>query len=330
VENNKKIMVLGTGGTIAGTASAADAGAQAQVNYRAAQLGVEQLLAAIPELERAAAGAAIAVEQIAQVDSKDMTHAIWARLAMRCAALLADETVAGIVITHGTDTLEETAWLLANVLHATKPVVLTCAMRPANALLADGPQNMCDAMTVAASDSACGVLVVAAGVIHSARAVTKVHPLRLNALDSGDDGPLGWVEAGRIRWAHDRAPLALPPAHQALLPRLHQEPWPRVEIVQSHAGADGAQVDWLVQGGTQGIVVAATGNGTLHTALEQALWRASQAGVHVHIAARCPLGCITLSPSALSGAASQWYASVALSAVKARISLLLELLENAE
>jgi len=317
VRNHKKIMVLGTGGTMAGVADKAHAGTQAHVNYQAAQLGVAQLLAAVPQLAQAAGSADIAAEQIAQLDSKDMTHAVWAHLAARCAALLADETVAGIVITHGTDTLEETAWFLANVLPANKPVVLTCAMRPATALVADGPQNLLDAVTLAAHAGPCGVVVVAAGTVHSARAVTKVHPLRLDAFDSGDAGPLGWVEAGRIRWAHERPPVAQPPAYTALLPRLQQALWPRVEIVLSHAGADGRLIDWLVQGGTQGIVVAATGNGTLHTLLEQALARAAQVGLRVCIAARCPLGRI-------APAAQQWH-SVGVSAVKARISLMLEL-----
>jgi len=316
VRNHKKIMVLGTGGTIAGTAEKAQAGRLA-LHYQAAQLGVAQLLAAVPQLAQAAGSADIAAEQVAQLDSKDMTHAVWARLATRCAALLADEAVMGIVITHGTDTLEETAWFLANLLLADKPVVLTCAMRPATALVADGPQNLLDAVTLAAQAGPCGVVVVAAGVVHSARAVTKVHPLRLDAFDSGDDGPLGWVEAGRIRWAHERLPAAQPPAYAALLPRLQQAPWPRVDIVLSHAGVDGRLIDGLIQGGTQGIVVAATGNGTLHIMLEQALARAAQAGLQICIAGRCPLGCIT-------PASERWQVS-GLSAIKARISLMLEL-----
>ncbi len=113
--------------------------------------------------------------------------------------------MAGIVITHGTDTLEETAWLLPNVLDAAKPVVLTCAMRPATALVPDGPQNLLDAVSLAAEPTARGVLMVAAGVVHGAREVSKVHPLRLDAFESGDTGPLGWVEAGRVRWARGRA-----------------------------------------------------------------------------------------------------------------------------
>jgi L-asparaginase len=309
-------VVLGTGGTIAGTSEVAGA----NVGYTAAQIGVAQLLAAVPGLERAAGGAELAAEQVAQIDSKDMTHAVWARLAARCAALLADASVAGIVVTHGTDTLEETAWLLHSVLPADKPVVLTCAMRPATALAPDGPQNLLDAVALAAEPSARGVLVAAAGVVHGAREVSKVHPLRLDAFDSGDTGPLGWVEAGRVRWAHGRAPAAQAPAHGALAQALEARPWPRVEIVLSHAGADGALVDWLVQGGAAGIVVAATGNGTLHAALEQALARAAAAGVRVRVASRCPQGRMLALQDA------RWQDADGLSPVKARVSLLLELL----
>lgn len=312
----RKIVVLGTGGTIAGTSEVAGA----NVGYTAAQIGVAQLLAAVPGLERAAGGAELAAEQVAQIDSKDMTHAVWARLAARCAALLADASVAGIVVTHGTDTLEETAWLLHSVLPADKPVVLTCAMRPATALAPDGPQNLLDAVALAAEPSARGVLVAAAGVVHGAREVSKVHPLRLDAFDSGDTGPLGWVEAGRVRWAHGRAPAAQAPAHGALAQALEARPWPRVEIVLSHAGADGALVDWLVQGGVAGIVVAATGNGTLHAALEQALARAAAAGVRVRVASRCPQGRMLALQDA------RWQNADGLSPVKARVSLLLELL----
>ncbi|MBS0291074.1 MAG: asparaginase [Proteobacteria bacterium] len=312
----RKIVVLGTGGTIAGTSGEAGA----NVGYTAAQIGVQQLLAAVPGLERAAGGA-IEAEQIAQIDSKDMDFAIWARLAQRCAAHLADARVAGIVITHGTDTLEETAWLLHGLIDAAKPVVLTCAMRPATALVPDGPQNLLDAVTLAAEPSARGVLVVAAGLVHGAREVSKVHPLRLAAFASGDAGPLGWVEAGRVRWAHGRAPEALAPSHAALLPGLDARAWPRVEIVLSHAGADGALVDWLVDKGVRGIVVAATGNGTLHRGLEAALARAVAAGVAVRVASRCPEGRMLEIHDA------PWRDADGLSPVKARISLMLELMQ---
>ncbi len=312
----RKIMVLGTGGTIAGTSSVAGA----NVGYTAGQIGVAQLLAAIPGLEQAAGGA-LEAEQIAQLDSKDMDFGVWKRLVQRCAAHLADPLVAGIVITHGTDTLEETAWLLHQLLDASKPVVLTCAMRPATALVPDGPQNLLDAVTLAAEPTARGVLMVAAGVVHGAPEVSTVHPLRLDAFESGDTGPLGWVEAGRVRWARGRAPLAAAPTHAALVPALGRTPWPRVEIVLSHAGTDGALVDWVVQGGAQGIVVAATGDGTLHHALEAALARAVAAGVQVRVASRCAQGRMRDMPDA------PWRGADGLSPVKARVSLLLELLQ---
>lgn len=315
-----KIVVLGTGGTIAGTSRDVDD----DLGYTAAQLGVAQLLAAVPQLAQAACGALVA-EQVAQIDSKDMDTAVWARLVGRCLAHLADDGVAGIVVTHGTDTLEETAWLLHSVLPVGKPVVLTCAMRPATALVPDGPQNLLDAVHLAADPAARGVLVVAAGVVHGAHEVGKVHPLRLDAFASGDGGPLGWMEAGRVRWAHGRAPQPEPPIHGALAPRLGGgAPWPRVQIVLSHAGADGSVVDALVAAGVHGLVAAATGNGTLHHALHAALARAQGAGVAVRMVSRCSQGRM------LAQQDLQWADTQGLSPVKARISLALELMARAE
>lgn len=311
----KKIAILGTGGTIAGVGPAGGAG------YTAAQLGVEQLVAQVPALARAAPGGLL-LEQVAQVDSKDMTTVLWQRLAQRCLALMGDPQVGGIVVTHGTDTLEETAWVLHELLGQGKPVVLTCAMRPATALAPDGPQNLLDAVTLAAHPLARGVLAVVAGVVHGAREVTKAHPLRLDAFASNDAGPVGWVELGAVRWA--RVPAGDGTArHAALAARLPDAPWPRVEIVLSHAGADGAVVDWMVAGGVRGIVAAATGNGTLHEALAQALERAQAAGVAVRVATRCPLGRMQAPDGA------RWRDARGLSPVKARISLMLELMEAA-
>jgi L-asparaginase len=155
-----KIVILGTGGTIAGTAaSAADA-----VGYTAAQIGVAQLVAAVPLL----AQVPIECEQVAQLDSKDMDFETWQRLAASCAHHLARADVAGIVVTHGTDTLEETAYFLHRVLAAAKPVVLTGAMRPATSLQADGPQNLLDAVRVAQEPGARGVVAAMAGTVHGA------------------------------------------------------------------------------------------------------------------------------------------------------------------
>lgn len=312
----RKIVILGTGGTIAGTGPAGSS------SYTAAQLTAGQLVDDIAGL-RDAAGGELLVQEVVRIDSKDMTHAVWQRLAQCCLEHLADAAVGGIVITHGTDTLEETAWLLHEVLPADKPVVLTCAMRPATALSPDGPQNLLDAVRVAAHPQACGVLAVVAGSIHGAREVTKVHPQRLDAFASLDGGPLGWVQGAQVRWAHATAPQPVAPRCGALLlePAFMAQQWPRVEIILSHAGSDGALVDWLVAGGVRGIVVAATGNGTLHVRLQAALQRAVSAGVKVRIASRCREGCISPVTD------RPWDDAAGLSPVKARIGLMLDLMQ---
>lgn len=310
----KKIVVLGTGGTIAGTARNADD----HLGYSAAQLGVTQLLAAIPALK----GMPLETEQVAQVDSKDMDAAVWQRLAARCLHWLAQDDVQGLVITHGTDTLEETAWFLHRVLAPTKPVVLTCAMRPATALSPDGPQNLVDAVAVARDAQARGVLAVCAGRVHGPMAVAKAHPYRLDAFDSGEAGPLGWVEEGRLRLVHPclagEADAAGVMARAVALVPIAA--WPRVEIVMNHAGASGAIVQALLDQGIDGLVAAGTGNGTLSEPLQAALLQAQSQGVRVLRASRCAQGRV------LPHAGDVLPDSQGLSPVKARVELLLQLL----
>lgn len=312
--SGQKIVVLGTGGTIAGTAAQPGD----NIGYTAAQVGVEQLLAAVPGLAERAGGALV-TEQVAQIDSKDMDCEVWRALALRCAHHLQDPGVRGLVITHGTDTLEETAWFLHAVLGVRKPVVLTCAMRPATALAPDGPQNLLDAVATVQAPGAAGVLAVAAGEVHGARQVQKVHPYRVNAFNSGDAGPLGWVEEGQVRWALNQPSALAGQVLDAMEKIANVTEWPAVEIVTSHAGASGRVVDALVRDGVRGLVVACTGNGTIHRALEAALLRAQDAGVRVVRSTRCPEGQV------LSKAGDRWPASD-LSPVKARVALMLELL----
>ncbi len=326
-----KIVVLGTGGTIAGTAGTAGD----NIGYTAAQLGVAQLLDALPALR----GLPLEAEQVAQLDSKDMDFVTWQRLAARCAHWLAQPDVQGLVITHGTDTLEETAWFLQCVLQPAKPVVLACAMRPATALAPDGPQNLLDAVAVARTPGAQGVVAVCAGRVHGAREVSKVHPYRVDAFDSGEAGPLAVVEEGAVRLL--RGWPAASKANPALLAALARtgeardaggtatgaaasatetRGWPRVEIVMNHAGATGAIVEALAAQGVDGLVAAGTGNGTLAASLEEALAAAQAGGIRVLRASRCPLGRV------LPHAGAPLPDSGGLSPVKARVSLLLQLL----
>lgn len=312
-----KIVVLGTGGTIAGKAGSAGD----NIGYVAGQVGVRELLDAVPGLAQAAQGPLL-VEQVAQIDSKNMDFAVWAALSRRCRAYLEDDGVRAIVVTHGTDTLEETAWLLHSVLDAHKPVVLTCAMRPATAIAPDGPQNLLDALAVANAPGAHGVLSVCAGAVHGARQVQKVHPYRVNAFSSGEDGPLGWVEEGRVRLAQNWSQAQAGWAQRALENSAFDGDWPRVEIVMNYVGASGSTVDALVRDGVRGLVVAATGNATLHHALQAGLERAQQAGLAVRLTTRCPLGRVL----ALPGSGTALPLAPGLVPVKARVSLMLELL----
>ena len=317
-----KIVVLGTGGTIAGSSERAGD----NVGYRAGERTVQSLLDALPA-GQAQPPLALVTEQIAQIDSKDADVALWSRLHARCLAHLQDDAVRGIVIAHGTDTLEESAWLLAETLPADKPVVLTCAMRPATAASPDGPQNLLDAVALASDARALGVSVVCAGAVHAPRHVQKMSSYRVDAFGSGDAGPIGWMEEGGLRQGHPwpqarSVSAALSQALPQALP-VEQGAWPWVEIVLSHASARGGQVDALVSAGVQGIVAAGTGNGTLHHALEAALLRAQDAGVAVRVGTRCPLGVVIGRPSHGLPLAD------GLSPVKARISLMLELMRSA-
>ncbi|MBK0113506.1 MULTISPECIES: asparaginase [unclassified Delftia] len=319
-----KLVILGTGGTIAGRADSQSQG----VGYKAGQITVQSLLEAVPDLEQQALGP-VQTQQIAQVDSKDMDWPVWRALLRACMQALEDADTRAVVITHGTDTLEETAWLLHSLLPATKPIVLTCAMRPATALLADGPQNLRDAVTVAASGGRSGVWVVAGGEVHAAAQVQKVHPYRLQAMRSVEGGPQALVEEGRVRWLVPDAPSSpAAPSTGAMVPAtmssdllaLDELPW--VEVVFSGALARASGVDALVAAGVRGIVVAGTGNATVHEGMEAALQRARDKGVWIWRGTRCAEGLPVASGLGTNPAEADL---AQLPVAKARIAMMLAL-----
>ncbi len=294
-KKTKKIVVLATGGTIAGLASDV---AQPQ-NYVAGQVGVSDLLKEIGPND-----VELLTEQVAQLDSKDMSFAVWQHLLSRLVHWLGHEDVQGVVITHGTDTLEETAYFLQTVLHPAKPVALTCAMLPANAPDSDGPGNLKEALSWVQKPAAKGVTVVCAGQVHAGDALQKSHSHQRNPFTSQALG------------SHPAA-LQVPSVAQVLA--CHH--WPRVELVLNHAGADGRLVRALLaHDAPQGWVAAGTGNGTLHHDLEAALLEAQKQGAHVLRASRCAWGGVQ------SRVTDVFPHAGALTAVQARVALLLHLL----
>jgi len=222
-----------------------------------------------------------------------------------------------VVITHGTDTLEETAYLLQRVLAPEKPVVLTAAMRPATAIQADGPQNLLDAVAVAESEGVRGVIVVVAGQVWSGLELRKSHSYRLDAFEAGPDaGPLAVVEEGAVRRFRDW------PAGEALGAALLPEDaarWPWVEVLGSHAGADARSLEAWRAAGLQGLVLACTGNGTVNQALEAPVRALKQAGVPVWRTTRCAQGRIVGAGDEPAAALSPW---------AARVELMLSLLQR--
>ncbi|MCA3238064.1 MAG: asparaginase [Curvibacter sp.] len=314
----KKIVVLGTGGTIAGLAQGAAPGC-----YRSAQKDVADLMGGVP----VPTGMTLSVVQVAQIDSKDMDLPVWQALLAAARSWLDQTDVRALLVTHGTDTLEETAWLLQAMLAPTKPVVLTCAMRPADAVDADGPRNLADALIVAADPQARGVLVVCAGRVLGAQDVQKVHSSRLDAFGAGEAGDIARVLDGHVHWLRD---CPKPEPAGSLDALLAAARLPRVEIVLSHAAASAAAVDAIVDRGTatrlgaehvRGLVLAGTGGGTLHHALEAAARRAQAQGVRVVRTTRCADGWLQPRPD-------EEFPVLALSPVKARLALMLELLER--
>ena len=304
------------GGTIAGVADAS-----APRGYRAGDVPIAALASGLG----LPTGCTLETEQVAQVDSKDMDEALWLALARRAEHWLGQADVCGLVVTHGTDTLEETAFFLHAVLDPVKPLVVTGAMRPSTDPRADGPGNLRDAIVVAAHADAHGVLVVFAGQVFAGDEVRKVHPHRVDAFAAGDAGPLASIDGDGVRavrpWPSGGSPRS-PDALDALARRLDSGgrlPW--VAWLVSHAGSTGGEVVALVAAGVDGLVVGGTGNSMPHHRMEDALRQARSAGVRVLVGSRCSLG-----DADAPGLPGDTAAGAALQPAKARIALQLQLL----
>jgi L-asparaginase len=314
------VVILATGGTIAGSA---DTGTEA--GYSSAQVGVEILLEAVPELGKIAR---VTGEQVANIGSQNMSDDVWLKLAGRINALLPTEGVDGIVITHGTDTMEETAYFLNLVVKSSKPVVMTGAMRPSTAMSADGPLNIYNAVAVAADPAATGrgILVVINDDIHGARAVVKSNTTDVQTFVSPTFGLIGSVSFGKAQY------YRMPFARHTKDSRFSVEgveSLPRVEIIAIYENATGDLIDAAVQLGARGIVTAGVGNGNVPDAALAALVRARQRGVVVVRATRVPTGFVDRNIE-IDDDELELVASYDLSPQKARILLRLALVQTSD
>jgi L-asparaginase len=275
------IMVLATGGTIAGAAAS-----DVQAGYTSGQVGVDQLLAAVPQTRKIAN---LKGEQVANIGSQDMNDEVWMKLATRINEILASPEVDGIVITHGTDTIEETAYFLNLVVKSTKPVVLTAAMRPATALSADGPLNFYNAVAVAGNKlaNARGVMVVVNDWIHGASSLTKTSTTAVQTFLSPLSGLEGTVAHGDVEWY--RGPVGRHTAGSEFSVDARTV-LPRVDIVMAYENMDGAMIDAAAAAGAKGIVIAGVGNGNMTKDALDAIAAQTKKGVVVVRSSRVTTG----------------------------------------
>ena len=311
------VMILATGGTIAGTGATSTT----TVGYTAATVGVARLIEAVPELKKVAN---VKGEQVFQIASENMNNDNWLKLAKRVNELLAQDDVDGIVITHGTDTIEETAYFLNLVVKSKKPVVIVGAMRPSTAISADGPINLYNAVTLAGSEEAVGkgVLVVLNDQISGARDVTKTNTANADTFRSWELGFLGYMQDNR-------------PYFYRVSTRKHTvdtefdvsklESLPQVDIVYGYANMNRIAVDAFVAGGAKAIVHAGVGDGSLaRPAVEPALIEARKKGVIIVRSSRVGNGIVARNGEAKDDE-MDYVVSDSLNPQKARILVMLAL-----
>jgi L-asparaginase len=276
-----RVVVLATGGTIAGAAAS-----DTQVGYTSGQLGVDQLIAAVPQAKKLAN---LSGEQISNIGSQDMNDEVWLKLAHRVNELARMADVEGIVITHGTDTIEETSYFLNLVAKTAKPIVLTGSMRPATALSADGPLNFFNAVAVAADTESAGrgVLVVLNDWIHGAASLTKTSTTAVQTFMSPLSGLVGTVAYGKIEY--NRQPLGKHTSESEFSVE-GVTALPRVDIIMAHENMDGALIDAAVAAGAKGIVIAGVGNGNMTQSAVAALAAQAKKGIVCVRASRVAVG----------------------------------------
>ena len=269
-QSKPRVVIVATGGTIAGSAESTTA-----AGYKSGAVAVDTLIAAVPQMKKFADVRGV---QVSSIGSQDMNDEVWIKLAAEVNRLVAMSDVDGVAITHGTDTMEETAYFLNLVVKSEKPVVFTGSMRPSTSLSADGPLNIYNAVGVASDPRAKGrgVLVVANDDIHSARGITKRHTTDVETFVSPEVGLIGVVLFDDRQFS--RTPAR---AHTKATPFTVSEgkPLPRVDIIYAHAGMSPDLIDAAVANGAKGLVIAGVGDGNMTTPALEAVKRAIGKGV---------------------------------------------------
>lgn len=315
-QNNKpNVYILATGGTIAGTgASATSSG------YTAGQVSIKSLIDAVPQITDIAD---VTGEQIVNIGSQNMNDEVWLTLAHRINELLATDSVDGIVITHGTDTMEETAYFLNLTVKSSKPVVLTGAMRPSTAMSADGPLNLYNAVVTAASPSSVGrgVMIVMNGLILGAHGTQKMNTVDVQTFQDPDAGPLGYVYNSAPYWN-----MSTLKKHttESVFDVSDLKALPKVGIMYSYSNVEANVMDPFLSNGYQGVIHAGVGNGNLHKNILPKLIDARKKGILVVRSSRVPTGPITLNDE-VDDEKYEFIASWELNPQKARVLLMLAL-----
>ena len=314
------IYILATGGTIAGSGSGA-----LDTSYTSGTVTVDKLITAVPDINKIAT---IKGEQISNIGSQEMNNEVWFKLANRVNELLNSGKADGVVITHGTDTMEETAYFLNLVVKSDKPIVMVGAMRNSGSLSADGPLNIFNAVNVAMSKEAAGkgVVVVMNDEIHAAREVTKTNTTAVDTFKSPNSGKIGTVFYGNVKFYMN--PVRKHTVNSAFDITKIKE-LPRVDIIYSHSNDNPDFVNVAVKNGAKGIVNAGMGNGNPFPSALEALGEAVKAGVVVVRDSRVGSGETTLNGEVDDGKYG-FLASDNLNAQKARVLLMLALTQTTD
>jgi len=285
-EGKPKIVILATGGTIAGSAENS-----AQASYRPGVLSIEQILASVPEIDRLAELEGI---QVCNISSQNMEQDVWIKLHNTIDSLFKNDLCDGVVITHGTDTMEETAYFLHLTVRHPHPVVLVGSMRPATSLSADGPFNLYNAVALAASPSSKnkGVMIMMNDYILSADDATKDHTVNTNSFSAPNYGYLGYMRDGdpifyrESRGKHTNSSEFNISGHKEL---------PQVEIVASYAFASSIAIDALINADVDGLVISGVGHGNYNRPIAEAIEKANSKGIAVIRSSRILKGGVDLA-----------------------------------